>query len=240
MRASRITTAAMMLAAGTASAVAATSILSPSEIKATFGTGKPFSAVSASGQSAYWFTFYGDGHASAVPKGRQRGTSGHWRVSSRGYCTQWARSTEHCYTVEKRGRSFEVRNASGNLVARWTAPAARTTATASSTTTATSSTSRATQGRYADGTYTGPVVNAYYGLMQIQAIIRGGRLTSVNILRYPSDRSTSVFINRQALPLLRDEVISAQSAHVDIVSGATLSSHAFIRSLGAAMNRAKL
>ena len=96
-----------------------------------------------------------------------------------------------------------------------------------------------TQAQYRDGAYTGPVVDAYYGLMQIQAIIKGGRLTSIRVLQYPSDRRTSVFINRQALPMLRDEVISAQSANVDIVSGATLSSEAFIQSLGAAMTRAQ-
>ena len=96
-----------------------------------------------------------------------------------------------------------------------------------------------TQAQYRDGAYTGPVVDAYYGLMQIQAIIKGGRLASIRVLQYPNDRRTSIFINRQALPMLRDEVISAQSANVDIVSGATLSSEAFIQSLGAAMTRAQ-
>lgn len=93
-------------------------------------------------------------------------------------------------------------------------------------------------GGYADGTYTGPAVDAYYGLVQIQAIVQGGRVTSLRILQYPSDRRTSVFINRQALPMLRDEVISAQSANVDIVSGATLTSEAFIQSLGGALSKA--
>ncbi len=92
---------------------------------------------------------------------------------------------------------------------------------------------------YVDGTYTGPVVDAYYGLVQIQAIVQGGRLVSIRVLKYPSDRRTSVFINRQALPMLRDEVISAQRADVDIISGATLTSEAFIRSLGAALQKAR-
>ncbi len=86
---------------------------------------------------------------------------------------------------------------------------------------------------------TGPVVDAYYGLMQIQAIVQGGRLSSIRVLRYPNDRRTSIFINRQALPMLRDEVISAQSANVDIISGATLTSEAFIRSLGGALGKAR-
>ena len=89
-----------------------------------------------------------------------------------------------------------------------------------------------------DGTYVGPVVNAYYGLMQIEAVVQGGRLNTIHVLRYPTDRRTSRYINSQALPMLRDEVLRAQSARVDIVSGATLSSEAFIRSLGAALNKA--
>ena len=92
---------------------------------------------------------------------------------------------------------------------------------------------------YADGIYTGPVTDAYYGPIQIQAIIQGGRLVGIKVLQYPSDRQTSVFINRQALPILRDEVVSAQSAKVDIVSGATLTSEAFIRSLDSALRKAR-
>ncbi|MDX8525996.1 FMN-binding protein [Mesorhizobium sp. MSK_1335] len=91
---------------------------------------------------------------------------------------------------------------------------------------------------YADGAYTGPAADAYYGIIQIQALVQGGRLTALKILKYPNDRRTSVNINRQALPMLRDEAISAQSADVDIISGATLTSRAFIQSLGGALKKA--
>ncbi|MBN9250843.1 MAG: FMN-binding protein [Mesorhizobium sp.] len=91
---------------------------------------------------------------------------------------------------------------------------------------------------FTDGTFTGPVTDAYYGLIQMQASIQGGRLTALKVLKYPSDRRTSVRINRQALPMLRDEAISAQSANVDIISGATLTSRAFIQSLGGALKKA--
>ncbi|MEK1886881.1 MAG: FMN-binding protein [Phyllobacterium sp.] len=94
--------------------------------------------------------------------------------------------------------------------------------------------------RYVDGVYTGPAADAYYGLVQLQAVIQNGRLSAIKILQYPSDRRTSIYINRQALPLLRDEAVSAQSAKVDIVSGATLTSRAFIRSLGGALQQAAL
>jgi uncharacterized protein with FMN-binding domain len=92
---------------------------------------------------------------------------------------------------------------------------------------------------YADGSYIGPAVDAYYGFVRIKVIVRGGRLVSVEVLEYPSDRRTSIFINRQALPMLRDEVVRAQSANVDIISGATLTSEAFIQSLDIALRRAE-
>jgi uncharacterized protein with FMN-binding domain len=91
---------------------------------------------------------------------------------------------------------------------------------------------------YADGVYTGPAADAYYGIVQLQAIVQDGRLAALKILQYPSDRRTSIRINRQALPMLREEAISAQDADVDIISGATLTSRAFIRSLGGALKKA--
>ncbi len=99
--------------------------------------------------------------------------------------------------------------------------------------------SSATQaGTYRDGTYDGPAADAYYGIVQIQAVVKNGRLTELGLLQWPNDRQTSVRINRQALPMLRDEAIRAQSANVDIISGATLTSRAFIRSLGGALRQA--
>lgn len=91
---------------------------------------------------------------------------------------------------------------------------------------------------HADGTFVGSVENAYYGLVQVQAQVAQGKLVSIKVLRYPSDRRTSVYINSRALPLLKREAITAQSANVDIVSGATLTSRAFARSLDVALNHA--
>lgn len=94
-------------------------------------------------------------------------------------------------------------------------------------------------GMYKDGTYTGPSVDAYYGLVQVAAVIQGGKLTNVKILNYPQDRGTSVEINSQALPILVSEAIQAQSANIDAVSGASETSPAFIQSLTSALAKAK-
>jgi uncharacterized protein with FMN-binding domain len=94
------------------------------------------------------------------------------------------------------------------------------------------------QGQYMDGTYTGSSANAYYGRVQVQAVVQGGQLARVKVLNYPSDRGRSRYINSQALPMLEQEAIQAQSADLDVVSGATLTSHAYMQSLDAALSKA--
>jgi uncharacterized protein with FMN-binding domain len=93
-------------------------------------------------------------------------------------------------------------------------------------------------GRYKNGTYIGAVADAFYGNVQVQVTISGGNITDVQFLQYPSDRSTSRFINSQAMPLLTQEAIQAQSANVDGVSGATATSGAFVQSLQSALSQA--
>jgi uncharacterized protein with FMN-binding domain len=92
---------------------------------------------------------------------------------------------------------------------------------------------------YKDGTYTGNVENASYGNIQVAAIISGGKLSNVQILQYPSDRRNSISVNSQALPILISETIQSQNANVNVVSGATHSSEAFVLSLQSALAQAK-
>ena len=92
---------------------------------------------------------------------------------------------------------------------------------------------------YADGTYTGNVADAYYGNMQVQITIQNGKISDVQFLQYPNDRSTSIRKNQMAMPVLKSEAISSQNANVDIVSGATATSQAFIQSLSSALSQAK-
>ena len=93
--------------------------------------------------------------------------------------------------------------------------------------------------KYKDGTFTGDAADAFYGLIQVQATIANGRITDVKFLQAPNDRSTSIMINSQADPMLATEAIQAQSAQVDVVSGATDSSQAFVQSMQSALDKAK-
>lgn len=100
--------------------------------------------------------------------------------------------------------------------------------------------SKSPTGKYKDGTYTGLVADAFYGNIQVQAVITGGKITDVIFLQYPNDRNTSIMINSQAMPILKQEAIQVQSAQVDGASGATATSQAFIQSLEDALRQATL
>ena len=91
---------------------------------------------------------------------------------------------------------------------------------------------------YKNGTYQGQPVDAYYGLVQVQVSIQGGSIKDVQFLQYPNDRRTSQQINSIAMPYLTQEALQAQSAQVDIVSGATLTSEGFQLSLQSALQAA--
>ena len=100
-------------------------------------------------------------------------------------------------------------------------------------------TSSSNQGVYKDGVYTGPQVDAYYGIVEVQATVQNGQITNIQFIKYPNDRRTSVRINNIAMPYLQQEALQAQSARINIISGATFTSEGFAMSLNAALNSAK-
>lgn len=93
--------------------------------------------------------------------------------------------------------------------------------------------------QYADGTYTGEPVDAFYGIVQVEAIIEDGKLANIKFLQSPKDRNTSLIINGEAMPVLIQQAIAVQSAQVDTASGATFTSEAFRQSLASALAVAK-
>ncbi len=95
------------------------------------------------------------------------------------------------------------------------------------------------KGQYNNGTYMGSVADAYYGLVQVQVVVSGGKITDVVFIQYPNDRSTSRYLSGMAMPILKSEVIQAQNANVDAVSGASATSAAFQESLTSALTQAK-
>jgi uncharacterized protein with FMN-binding domain len=86
-----------------------------------------------------------------------------------------------------------------------------------------------------DGTFDGGTYDAYFGPVQVEITVSGGKVVDAQAVQYPDHRRTSVAINRQALPYLKQEVVQAQSARVNLISGATLTSRAYARSVADAL-----
>lgn len=93
-------------------------------------------------------------------------------------------------------------------------------------------------GQYKNGTYTGTVADAFYGKLQAVAVIKGGALVDVQFPQYPTNGHSGQ-VAAFALPTLKQEAIAAQSANVNVVSGATQDSQAFQQSLASALAQAK-
>ncbi len=94
-------------------------------------------------------------------------------------------------------------------------------------------------GKFKDGVYTGNSADANYGTVQVRATVASGKLSKIEFLQFPNSRSTSVQISNFALPKLRTEAISGQTAKVNSVSGATYTSAAFVKSLTSALAQAQ-
>jgi uncharacterized protein with FMN-binding domain len=79
-------------------------------------------------------------------------------------------------------------------------------------------------------------VNFGYGTIAIKVTIRGTRITGVSVAALQVLEPTSQQISAQAIPVLRNEVLSAQSARISAVSGASYTSYGYARSLQAALD----
>ena len=92
-----------------------------------------------------------------------------------------------------------------------------------------------------DGDFTGSSERvARYGTLQVQIRVAGGVITDVGVTKYPNTHRESIDINTAALPVLYASALSAQSADIAAISGATDTVEAFKRSLRAAMTLAGL
>jgi uncharacterized protein with FMN-binding domain len=88
--------------------------------------------------------------------------------------------------------------------------------------------------------YAGSVAQTRWGPLQVSITVSGGRITDVAVPTYPSGNGRDVEINARALPTLRQETLDKQSADIDAVSGATVTSDGYKESLQSALDAANL
>ena len=138
------------------------------------------------------------------------------------------------------------------LLVNFKVPTDRVTAASSGTSgTTTGSTSGTTSGSTTGGTgtttgatvpsgtetLTGSVVTTRYGPVQVEVSISNGKIVTVTAIELPSGGRSGA-ISDIVGPMLQDEALTAQSASIDIVSGATYTSRAYATSLQAALDSA--
>lgn len=86
---------------------------------------------------------------------------------------------------------------------------------------------------------TGSVASTRYGPMQVQITVTGKRITKVNVLQQTNIGSYSGQVDSFAVPQLTSETLSAQSANIDAVSGASYTSQGYIQSLQSALDQVR-
>jgi len=99
---------------------------------------------------------------------------------------------------------------------------------------------QATTGTKANGSgqFTGSAIQTPYGTVQVQVTVQGGKITDVQSLQLPSGRGHTQQISSYAGPQLRSEVLQAQSAKVNTISGATYTSQGYLQSVQSALDKA--
>jgi uncharacterized protein with FMN-binding domain len=95
-------------------------------------------------------------------------------------------------------------------------------------------------GSSAGKTYSGSVAQTRWGPVQVSITVADGKITDVAVPVYPNGNGRDQEINAYALPVLRQETLSAQNASIDSVSGATVTSDGYLQSLQAALDTAGL
>ena len=88
------------------------------------------------------------------------------------------------------------------------------------------------------GQFTGSAVQTPFGTVQVQVTMQNGTITDVQALQLPTGRGHTQQVSSYAGPQLRSEVLQAQSANVNTISGATYTSDGYIQSLQSALDQA--
>ena len=92
---------------------------------------------------------------------------------------------------------------------------------------------------YKDGEFTGDVADAFFGPIQVKAVIKNSQIVDIEFLQYPNDRPTSIQINEESNKVLRQYAIEKQNSDVDNVTGATQSADGFRVTLESALAQAR-
>ena len=124
-----------------------------------------------------------------------------------------------------------------SVLAAPTDPGSTTSGTQDGTT---SGTTDGSTGSASAVTVTGSSADTRWGPVQVQVTVENGTITDVTVVDYPTENGKDRQINARAVPVLVQETLDAQSADIDMVSGATVTSEGYLESLQSALDEAGL
>jgi uncharacterized protein with FMN-binding domain len=139
---------------------------------------------------------------------------------------------------------FSYPTSTNKSVTADTVPAAGTGTTTGSAAAGTAATAAPTAAAAApaaaakSGTFTGATVQTRWGPVQVQIVVADGKVTSAAAIQYPNSNGRDQQINSYAIPQLNAEAVAASSAKIDMVSGATVTSTGYLKSLQDAIDQA--
>jgi uncharacterized protein with FMN-binding domain len=117
-----------------------------------------------------------------------------------------------------------------------TAPPSSAAGTPPSSTPTTGTRTTAPPATLARRAIVGPSVLTRFGDVQVRIVVEGTHILDVEALRLPDSHQRSVEISNFAAPRLRQEALQAQSARINLISGATYTSEGYVESLQAAID----
>ncbi len=87
------------------------------------------------------------------------------------------------------------------------------------------------------GTATGDAIDAQYGMVQVKVTAKNGKIVDVTAVQLPNGDGRSQYISQQVEPMLKQQALSAQSANIQGVSGASFTSNGYAQSLQSALSK---
>lgn len=133
-------------------------------------------------------------------------------------------------------KSAATKKATATQSAAAQATAAASASASATATTATSASAAAPAAKGVTGTFVGPTVNVNYGNVQVQISVKDGKITDAKALQSPNGRSQRW--SDMAIPILRQQTLTAQSDAIQGASGASYTSYGWFKSLQGALAKA--
>ena len=146
----------------------------------------------------------------------------------------------HTSTSGPTGTSSSVIGSANGIGGTLGSTSSSTDSAAPSSGSTSSSSGSSSSGSSAAKTVTGDEVDTRWGPVQVALTVRAGTITAVNVPVYPNNNGRDQEINSFALPTLVKETLDKQSADIDMVSGATVTSDGYLQSLQSALDHAGL